>query len=43
MPPTIQMSPFECEISQLSGAISSFLRGGGGVGGKQGLQLRSQG
>ena len=32
MPPTIQMSPFECEISQLSGAISSFLRGRGGWG-----------
>ena len=29
MPPTIQMSPFECEISQLSRAISCFLRGGG--------------
>ena len=32
MPPTIQMSPFECEISQLSRAISCFLRGGGGLG-----------
>ena len=29
MPPTIQMSPFEFEISQLSGAISSFLKGTG--------------
>ena len=32
MPLTIQMSPFECEISQLSGAISSFLSGVGGGG-----------